>query len=204
MTQPVNSVDPQLVYEYSAGNIQVDSIGLQRRIDAVLSALRSYCHWMPFPVREETFVLNGYRQVPLVLPTLRVSDLTEVKANGKVVPLDQIEWGHNGVVYLHSSAEWVNLRDPHPVPWPKRLRGIEVKASHGFSFEECADLIGTVASTVGRTTFNPLGRTGYKVGERQENFAVGSGGLVTGTRPLGDDLAVWDAYVLPDRSWEGG
>lgn len=206
MTQPVeaNSVDPQLIYEYSAGTIPVDSPGLQRRIDAVLSALKHYCGWIPFPERDETFVLNGYGQLPLLLPTLHVSDLTEVKMRGQTVPLDQIEWGHNGVVYLHSSAEWVNYRHPHPVPWPKRLRGIEVTAKIGYSFDECADLVGTVASTVGRTTFNPLGRTGYKVGERQENFAVGSGGLVTGTRPLGDDLAVWDKYVLPDRTWEGG
>lgn len=204
MTQPANSVDPSFIYEYSAGTIPVDSLGLQRRIDAVLSALRHYCGWMPFPVRSETFVLDGFGQLPLLLPTLHIENLTEVKTRGQTIPLDQVEWSHNGSLYLHSSAEWVNYRHPHPVPWPNRLRGIEVTAEIGFPFDECADLVGTVASTVAGTTYNPRRETTIKVGERQSSFAVGSGGLVAGTRPIGDDLAIWDKYVLPDRTWEGG
>ena len=204
MTNPVTGIDPQFVYDYSAGTVPVNSVGLQTRIDAVVSAMRRYCGWMPFPQRSETFLLDGFGQLPLLLPSLHIENLTEVKVNGKTVPLEQIEWSHTGVVYLHSSPEWIDLREPNPVPWPKRLRGIEVTATHGFDADSCMDLLGTITSTVAVTTNNPRRETSIKVGERQSSFGVGAGGLVAGTRPVGDDLAIWDKYVLPDRTWSGG
>ena len=205
MTTPTSSsVDPQLVYEYSAGRTPADTIGLQRRIDAALSALRGYCGWMPFPVRDEEFVLNGYGQYPLQLPTMHVEDITKVKVNGQEVPLDQIEWGHNGVVYLHHSDQWTEYNNPYPKPWPKRLRGIEISASHGFPLEDCMDLVGSVCDVISRSVYNPRGETMIRVGERQSQFGALAGGLVIGTRPTGPELELWSKYILPSTTWEGG
>lgn len=204
MTNPASSIDPNLVYEYSAGRTPTTTLGLQKRIDAALSALRSYCGWVPFPVRDEVFVLNGHGQTPLQLPTLHVEEITSVKVNGQDVPLDQIEWGHNGVMYLHHSSQWTQYDKPWPKPWPTRLRGIEVAAKHGFPLEDCMDLVGTICAVIGRSVYNPRGETMIRIGERQSQFGALAGGQVIGTAPVGPELALWDKYVLPSVTWEGG
>lgn len=204
MSEPLTSVDPALVYEYAAGRVPATTPGLQRRIDAVLDDIRHYCGWMPFPQREETFVLNGHGQYPLFLPAQHLESLTSVKVGNEDV-IQRVEWGHNGQLNLHGREDWD--AEPYnycPMPWPKRLRSIEVKATVGFALTDCLNLVGTVCDLVARAATNPLAETMTKVGERQSARGVAAGGVVTATRPLGPELAIWDGYRLAPRTWEGG
>lgn len=169
-------------------------------MDAALGALRSYCGWLPFPVRTETLTLSAFGARSLLLPTLRLLEVQELSVRFGREPAhsftaeeaEDVEWDTNGVLYL-----------PGRKPWPHRLRGVTVKFRHGYELGEVADLVGTVLDVASRSSVNPFGRTAYKVGERQENFQAGAGGLVTGTRPLGEELSLWDAYSLGTRTTEG-
>ncbi|AOE44411.1 head-to-tail connector protein [Gordonia phage Ghobes] len=203
MTSPEPLLSAAELVEFTGGRLNAATPGLQRRLDAALGALRAHCGWLPFPVREEALTLSTYGQRPLLLPTLKLLELQELTVLGKVVPVENVEWDENGVLYRPSPDYQYGL----PVqryPWPDRLRSVTVKFRHGFEPEEVAELVGSVFDVASRSVVNPFGRTGYKVGERQENFAVGAGGRVTGARPLGDDLALWDAYALGTRTTEGG
>ena len=203
MTEPVqNGIDPQLVYEYTAGRVPAETPGLQHRIDAVLASLKGHCGWIPFPVRTETLILDAVGQNVLVLPTKKLRAVNAVRVLGVSLPPKRTEWSHDGLVYLRAEGEFLELTER--VRWPHRLRGIEIEIEHGYELADCMNLLDSVCSTIERSVYNPRGASMIRVGERQTGFTPGAGGGVIGTLPLGDQLATWDAYRLPPVSWEGG
>ena len=207
MTTPSDSITPELVAEFVAGKIQSTTPGLQKRIDAVLGVLRRMSGWHVFPARTETLTISGFGQVPLILPTQRINSLDEVKILGESVDLALLEWDTNGVVYRHPAITADPLfknSDASRIPWPRRLRGIEVTLNHGYNLEEIPDLIGSICDIVGRTTYNPLALTGQRIGERQANFAQLAGGGVAGALPVGPERNLWAQYAIAPTTWEGG
>ena len=67
--------------------------------------------------------------------------------------------------------------------WTTDYRGIEATIVHGFN--DCADIIDSILTVAGRTSYRPLGETSIRVGERQTDYEV-----------VASELATWDRYRI--------
>lgn len=83
--------------------------------NAAVAVVRAYCGWHIAPVLTETILVDAQGGSALVLPSLRVTEISEVKIGDTVV--ESPEWSAAGFVRGC---------------WPKKLRAVSVTWTHGF------------------------------------------------------------------------
>lgn len=93
---------------------------------AAVRAARTYCGWHVAPLRTAQVVtIDGPESRLLVLPTLRLTELTALVEDGVTLDVDTLEWSSRGLV-----------RKPGRGCWSGRFGGITVTMSHGFADAE--------------------------------------------------------------------
>lgn len=116
--------------EPTAADVAAYSQGLLAEADArttlllggALAAARAYCGWHVIPEVEETVTVDGPGSPLLVVPTLRLVDVTELSEDGTAVDLAGVEWSGRGLLRKTSRACWTG-----------RYRGIAATIKHGFA-----------------------------------------------------------------------
>lgn len=150
--------------------------------DAALAAVRAYCGWHVAPVQEESLTLDGPGSGTLILPSLRVNDVTSVVENGTELDPDTYEWSRSGMV---RRLGWTR--------WTTRYRGIVITLAHGYE-ELPLDLQGVVDQLVTRSTAGiPAGLASRTVGPFTESYASSSDLSALTTA----DRSTLDRYRLP-------
>lgn len=110
--------------------------------DVARSAARRFCGWHVTPEREDDVVtIDGPGSGLLVLPTLRLVELTAVVEHGVTLNVGtDLQVSARGLVRKRSGARWSDC-----------FGGIVVTMTHGFDEQEAADFNAAVASYAERT-----------------------------------------------------
>lgn len=147
---------------------------------AAAAYIKAYCGWHVAPVITETVVLDGQGGWSLILPTLRLTDLTEVTSDGAAV--DGLQWSEAGMV-----------RGCH---WSHKLRGIQVTMTHGYE-DTPPELV-----AAGVRITDLMAATAGVASETTGPFTVSYRDMSVGGSGLGDPYvaAVLDRYRLPFKS----
>lgn len=106
-------------------------------LNGSLAAARAYCGWHVVGEKEQTVTLDGPGSPLLVLPTLRLTAVTEIIEDGVDLDVDLVEWSARGLVYKHERACWTN-----------KYRGVQITYTHGFT--DVPDFNAAVLSAVDR------------------------------------------------------
>lgn len=131
------------VESFTNGRLDRDDEETQRQLDAALAAARRYCGWHVTPVvTDQTVTLDGPDAYVLVLPTLNMTNLTEVDEDGEELNLADLSWSARGLV-AKKSGHW----------WSAAFRSITVTFSHGFA--TAADFDSVILSSIERGAFSP-------------------------------------------------
>lgn len=147
-------------------------------LSGALAAARSYCGWHVIGERTVTLTLDGPGSPLLVLPTLRLTDISALTEDGQTIDPLTLEWSQLGLVYKAARARWT-----------RRYRGITATITHGFA--DAPDFNNAIVSLVDRLS---LGQGGPEViGPFQFPGApsVQSGAMFTGI-----EKALLDQYRL--------
>lgn len=116
----------------------------QGQIDRAASAIRAACGWHIAPVVTETIIVNSDGSQDLLLPSLRVVDVTAVRIwNESTKTLESVQdwslrtgWAAGGILHRDGC-------------WPRGYRVIEVDLVHGF--DQCPpELLQVLANSVNR------------------------------------------------------
>ena len=103
-------------------------------VDAAAARLRNEAGWHIAPLREETLTLDGTDGQFLILPTLKLVEVTEIRDVSSATPVILTGWRASrtkGMVYRDCG-------------WPCGFESIEVDLSHGYDAVP-ADLLPEVA-----------------------------------------------------------
>lgn len=157
------------------------------------AAIRRYCGWHIAPVITASLTLDGPGTRILMLPTLRMVELTGITeyASGlgtavyDLIPDVDLEWSINGTVRKRSGGWWTTA-----------LRGLLVDLDHGFAMEDVADLTQVVLNMVARAMSNPYGVTAQAVGGVSISSGPGPGGQVGGLVVFPEQAAQLETYRL--------
>lgn len=144
------------------------------------SAIRTYCGWHVAPSIEETLVLDGRGSAHLWMPSLHVTDVSEVIDEDATLTTEDYDWSESG--YLERRNGLV---------WSTRPRQVSVTLTHGYE-DVPEDLIGVAVARAARTASSPAGVKREQAGSM--SIEREGGGF------LADELAVLDRYKLPPRA----
>lgn len=144
-------------------------------VEQVSAMIRAYCGWHIAPNRVDTFTLDGSGASVQMLPTMHLTAVTSVTADGTLLAADEYQWSESGFLTGRT--------------WPCKPRSVVVEAVHGYDVipEELAQV---TLQVVGRGGNTPLGPTQQAAGP----FSVtwGPGGMFTDL-----ERAVLDRYRIP-------
>lgn len=166
----------------SGGRIAEDTPGIADAIDGVLGAVRRWCGWHVFPVREDEVILDGPGTRSAQLPTLRLTKVSSVILNGGVLSDKEFSWSRRGWLTRASGV------------WPEDDQALTVTMTHGFN--NAPDLRRIVCATVANLATNPAGLTSLSVGDRSEAYGPRGSALST-LGVLGTDIDILSLYRLP-------
>lgn len=110
------------VAAYSQGLLAETDSRTNLLLAGALAAARAYCGWHVIPEVEATVTIDGPGSPLLVLPTLRLVDLTELSEDGTTVDLASVEWSGRGLVRKATRGCWTG-----------KYRGITAAINHGFA-----------------------------------------------------------------------
>lgn len=131
---------PEDVETFTNGRLEADDDTTAKLLTVAVAAARRYCGWHVTPVRTgDAITLDGPGSGLLVLPTLRLTELTSVTEDGVAVDLTTMAWSARGLVRKKSGMRWSD-----------QFGSIEVEMSHGFA--EAPDWQAAVLSMVDRTS----------------------------------------------------
>lgn len=148
----------------------VDSEAWDRACDAV----RAYCGWHIAPSVEEDVVLDGSGTQVVMLPTLRLTALTDVTDDTTAV--DSPEWSSAGMVRKSTYGYW---------SW--KFHSFTATMTHGY--DECpGELLGIIAEAASRGV---AGVAATQVGQVRIESGSGSTGFMM------DQQAILDRYRIP-------
>jgi hypothetical protein len=149
----------------------------QEAADAASAAVRAYCGWHIAPSITETQTVDGPGGWLLVLPTLYLTELTDVTSDENAV--DDPEWSESGLV----RHRW----------WSQKFRGVTATMTHGY--DDCpAVIVGVVGSMASRGVAGP-GASMTVAGPFTMQYSTGVQGGATGI--FGTHLAALAPYRLP-------
>jgi len=171
---------PPDVERYTSGRLAANDAETQRLLSAGLTAARRYCRWNVNFVEGDVVTLDGPGSMLLVLPTLRLVNLTSVVENG--VTLDvatDLYVSARGLVRKRSggcwSANYGSIGYGSIGYWSANYGSIVVTMDHGF--DDTDDFNAAVLSFVDRSSLTPDGGRPKAIGPFQyyeEAMAAGS------------------------------
>ena len=130
------------VESFTRGRLDRDDEETQRQLDAALAAAKRYCGWHVTPVLvDDEVTLDGPDSHLLVLPTLKLTELTEVAEDGEELVLADLNWSARGLIAKRSGYWWTPM-----------FGAITVIFSHGYS--SAPDFESAVLSAIARGAFN--------------------------------------------------
>lgn len=155
-----------------AGRLNPEQLGalLERASDKV----RRYCGWHIAPVLSRDLVLDGSGGFTLLLPTLRLVDVTAFSVMGVPLIPALLEWSEDGFVRL-------------PTGFPDRLRSVRATIEDGY--EDAGDVVQVLLDVIERAANTPAGITQESTGANALSY-IGGGALVL----LPSETAVLDLY----------
>lgn len=170
------------VESFTRGRLDRDDDETQRQLDAALAAARHYCGWHVTPVlTDQTVTLDGPDAHLLVLPTLNMTELSEVDEDGEELDLADLNWSARGLI-AKRSGHW----------WTPMFGAITVIFSHGYA--TAPDFESVVLGAIERGAFSPEVAPRV-VGPFQYSDAPNTAGeLFTNA-----ERAVLDRYALEKR-----
>jgi len=146
----------------------------QGAVEIACSTVRGECGWHIAPeVTEQLVVPNGGGGPSVVLPTLRVVEVTEVRDRATGAVLDGWDWSAAGVL-------------TRPGGWPVGPRALLVSLVHGYP-EAPAEVVGLVAELAAAFRSAPAGA-------RQEVRTVGGVTVNRSFTESGPTRGVLDAF----------
>jgi hypothetical protein len=111
------------VAAYSQGVLAASDPRTGLLLSGALAAARAYCGWHVIPeLVGEELTLDGPGSSLLVLPTLRLTDITALTENGVAIDVETLEWSIRGLVCK-----------PYRQRWTNEFRGIVATVNHGFT-----------------------------------------------------------------------
>lgn len=147
------------------------------QFEAAAASVRAYCGWHVAPVVEESLVLDGSGARRLVLPTLRVVEVTSLEVDGHLVA--EPEWSASGILWGRFSG---------------RPRSVRITLRHGFDL--CPPGLVEVLASAARA--GELGRIptsiqvdDARIGYGSAPISIAEGGFSEGQRRQ------LDLYKLP-------
>lgn len=175
-------VTPEQFSAWTGGRIPADDPRVQDLLMGASAAVRRYCGWHIAPPRTETVTLDGNGGRVIALNTLHMTDVTEVKANGVVVPSDSYDWSALGNIELRGGQ------------WPRRYRAIEVTLTHGY--DEADDVAQIIKQVCAAAISSPMGATREQAGQVSVSWAMTAPNTAGGLSLLRRDLDVLDLYRI--------
>lgn len=166
----------QVLGSFAAPGVPTDDQALRE----ASARIRGYCGWHIWPVITETIRVDSIGGRHLLLPTLRVVDVTSVMVDGAEV---EVEWSVSGSLYALSGC------------LPRRPRSVHVTYEHGFG---AVDDLASVARAWATGAKSPHGPVAAQAsGPDSVSYAsFGSQGIrLAGLSP--QDRATLDRYRLP-------
>lgn len=151
-------------------------------LGAATEAVRNYCGWHVFPVREETLILDGPGGHLLVLPTGKLLDVVSITELGETVT--DFEWSADGKLRKRC--------------WTERYRAISITVRHGHSSAQ--DLLSTIYAIASRAASSPSGAIQDTAGPFTLVHAQISSGVAGGLGMLAHEQAILDRYALADEA----
>jgi hypothetical protein len=119
-TKGGNAMEPLVTAEELAGYLRrdLDRYSADLAVTGASGIVRSYCGWnLSRAVETLTVTANG--SISVNLPTLRLNDVTEVRADGAVLDPAEYGWGSNGVLAARYR-------------WPLGMQYLAVDVDHGY------------------------------------------------------------------------
>ncbi|OZF40754.1 hypothetical protein CH296_00410 [Rhodococcus sp. 14-2496-1d] len=191
MTEPVVADEAEILGDLAELEQFVEGVELSQTDDlsrsflaAATLAVRNYCGWHVFPVKERTIVEDGSGATELILPTLRVVEITAITENGvALIPEIDFEWSQMGMVRRSYGA------------WTNRYRSISVSLRDGYSHAD--DLVLTIYALAARAASSPSGAVADNAGPFTFSAAQLSAGSGGGLGLFAHEQAILDVYRLP-------
>lgn len=149
---------------------------LTDRIVRAVARVRSYCRWHVFPEATETLTVSGNGSQHLILPTLRIADVSEVRVQGDRV--EGFTWSEDGRLRL-------------PGGFPDELRSVEVDLVHGYAADDVADVRDVVIDMLKRAISLPFGVKDQSAGDVAVSYGVDAS-----LRPTFGDRDVLNEYRI--------
>lgn len=168
---------------FTQGRLAEDDDETERCLNAALSAARRYCGWHVTPVLEDDEVtLDGPGSALLVLPTLRLVELTALTEDGADIGLDYVSVSARGLVRKKPGYPG---RYSYCHGWSAIYGGITATMTHGFTEEQAADWRSAVLSMADRAALDVGGGTPRVIGPFQYD-----------TQPRDAERTILDTYRL--------
>lgn len=153
------------VARYTSGRLDADADETKRLLSAGLAAARRFCGWHVTYIDGDEVTLDGPGSGLLVLPTLRLMELTSVVENGAELDVtNDLHVSPRGLVRKRSGARW-----------SADFGSVVVTMSHGF--DDPSDFNTAVLSFIDRSSLAAAGGRAKVVGPFQydaEAMAAGS------------------------------
>jgi len=152
---------------------------LADRIARAETRIRTYCRWHIWPAKTETMTVNGTGADSLLLPTLRLRDVTNVTVDGTELPAGAYEWAVNGVLRRRGGR------------FPDRLQAVTVELAHGYDPDELDDLRDVLLGMIERVLTLPTGIKQSTTGDKSVTYGIDSSLRPTfGDREILDELRI--------------
>ena len=136
------SLDVSAVDAFTGGRLDQDDAETERQLNAALAAARAYCGWHVTPILvDQEITLDGPGAPLLVLPTLNLTELSEVDEDGTELNLADLNWSVRGLI---------QKRDGHW--WTQMFGAITVIFSHGYN--SLPDFESAIFSAIARGAFS--------------------------------------------------
>jgi hypothetical protein len=146
---------PDDVERYTSDRLAADDTETQRLLSAGLTAARRFCGWNVNLVEDDEVTLDGPGSTLLLLPTLRLVELTSVVENGVTLDVD---------TDLYVSARGL-VRKRAGGCWSANYGSIVATMNHGF--DDTDDFNAAVLSFVDRSSLTSTGGRPKAIGPFQ-------------------------------------
>ena len=138
------SLDVSTVQAFTQGRLDQDDAETERQLDAAVAAARAYCGWHVTPVLvDQEITLDGPGTHLLVLPTLKLTDLSDVTEDEVALTLTDLNWSARGLIQK-KSGHW----------WSQMFGAIVVIFSHGYTSAAAQDFESAIFSAIARGAFS--------------------------------------------------
>lgn len=167
--------------EGTGGRIPADDPRLEALLAGASTAIRNHCGWHISPMIEETLTLDYDGSGVLILPTLKLESVADLRVRG--IETEPVEWSASGEVKI-------------PKRFGEGWRTVEITIVHGYFPDDVLDLVQVVQQVVANAVASPMGATAERAGQVSANWAQTAPGVSGGMSLLGRDLEILDAYRI--------